>query len=282
MMNASELNLPRRRLALAGGLTMLGMAGCIKGAKPVTQTLPCEAPGTRPINRKFVFDRTTLPTVTMVERLVQHVERGLHPGDHLQVVSFGGVTPSLVEESARFLMPARADDAQQRDRARWSLSPDQRRHDEQCAIQVHQSLDLPARLKAVLVASDGSVLARSPIVEAIAATVGDWKGESLELWSDGIEYLGAERSFYGKTTALKLPDPVQWIEQLRGERLLPNLKGVQVTHMAIGLSETPGNGNARGLRPYADVIALKHLWAAYWQATGASHRFGEPLPVDGS
>jgi len=98
-----------------------------------------------------------------------------------------------------------------------------------------------------------------------------------------LEHLSPERSFYGHAGGLKLPQPDVWIEKLRHEKLLPDLRGVRMTHLTIAMSKVQAGGsNARGFRRHADVIALKHLWERHWQATGAQQlQFGEPLPVSG-
>jgi len=275
----------RRRLAAAAGLMLMtGLSGCNKTGSTAAVPLHCEPAVPMRINRKFLFDRTTVPPDGMVERIVRYLQGGLKPTDHLQILAFAGVTPSLIEEVARFQMPARADDPQQRERDRWSKSPAQIVKDQKCEVQVLEALNLGARLRSVLLSTDGAVQARSPIFEAIAAAVQGWSGQALELelWSDGVEHLSAERSFYGQAGGLKLPHPDAWIEQLRREQLLPDLRGVVVSHLAIGMNEVAGN-TARGLRRYPDVVALKQLWRAYWQATGAKQlRFSEPLPVDGT
>lgn len=257
----------------ASALTLL--TAC-KGGKAADE-MPCDAQPATPVTRKFVFDRTTVPPASVAPKLVRHLEQGLDRGEHLQVLRCGGITASLVEEFARFQAPSALLDPGLRERERWSKSPNQIRRERWCAEQALKAMNLRSRLNELVADIDQAPQARSPLFEAISAAVAGWRGTTLEFWSDGLEHMGAQRSFYGLGRALQLPDPGLWIERLKADGLLPNLKGVRVMHLAIGLSEVV-TGQPRVLRAHDQTLALKRVWAAYWDATGATHRFAEPLP----
>ena len=198
----------------AGALGLL--AGCKASGKPPASVIQCEALPPVPVGRKFIFDRTTVPPAELMPRLVQHLEQGLAPGDHLQVLRCGGVTASLVEEVARLQLPATRLDPGQRERDRWSKSPDQIRRERHCEEEAMKALNLSARLNEVVADTDAALQARSPVFEAIAAAASGWQGLSLELWSDGLEHLGAGRSFYGPGQTLRLPEPGAWALMMAG------------------------------------------------------------------
>ena len=122
----------RRVFLGATAATAVGLlTGCKANGKPASM-VTCDPLPAVAVNRKFIFDRTTVPPPDLLPRLVHYLEQGLAAGDHLQVLRCGGVTASLVDEVARLQLPTSRLDAGQRERDRWSKSPDQIRRERHC------------------------------------------------------------------------------------------------------------------------------------------------------
>ena len=84
-------------------------------------------------------------------------------------------------------------------------------------------------------------------------------------------------SFYGPRGALALPRVADWLEELRRATMLPDMRGVRVYHLALGMPEPARRGEHQPSMSFAQAARLKALWQAYWGATGANVSFGEPL-----
>lgn len=266
-----------RRGALLAGLSAL--AGCQRPQQDATHTaLDCPVLQAGPITHKFLFDCTTAVPPDMVQRMSNFVESLLQPHARLQVLSFGGVTPNLIREEFQIQMPGPRPTSAQREADRWSKAPRDIEMAEKCLARDWAQTQVRPQIEAVTQSADNTPRGRSPIFEAVSIACHGWAGGTLVLWSDGIEHHGPGRSFYG-SHGLAVPEPQAWLSRLRADDLLPDLaQRVAVQHLAVGLSEEPGE--ARRIRQFPETAALKQVWRRYWSAVGAhSLVFGEPLPV---
>ena len=73
-----------------------------------------------------------------------------------------------------------------------------------------------------------------------------------------------------------MPTPDELLRKLRKLGLVPQLNGLSVVHLGLGVGMAGESaGSSAGLR------ALKTAWTAYWAATGARLlTIGTPMPLD--
>jgi len=112
-------------------------------------------------------------------------------------------------------------------------------------------------------------------VEAIYAATAQWNPQDSELavLTDGMHHVPRGGiSFYGPRG---VPTAADWTADLRRTGLLPDLRGLRVYHLGLGLPE------AGGPPSYPHAHQLKALWQAYWDASNAQVSFGAPLYVQG-
>ena len=268
---------PNRRLALAAIAALI--AGCktdsrksvgTAGACPVRPTAALQ-----PSNRLVVADATTLTSAELRTRLLDGLVGWAGAGDRFQVTHFGG-TRAAWDGTARLIEVEGK--GQVGDAERWRHAPNEIARMLACARATRE--DLRRALSAALGQQDDSPAGQSPIFESLMDLTQNWPGaagsqRALVLISDGVQFSG--NVAFLRSGRLTAPTPAELVRKLQRLDLVPQLSGMCVLHLCLGVGIARGPAATGG-----DLRTLKAAWMGYWAATGARLlALGTPLPLDG-
>lgn len=277
-----------RRVA-AAVLCIGSLAGCIE--KPLQKAagsavpgsglggaLTCAAPGAAAAQMTILIDRTTILPKDAMNNLVGALTQvaGKHASVAITVAKTGGINASLL--TTTFTRTMRAESATDY----FRLSPADRALIARC--YKNDQSEFAAALTATLADVDDAPKGLSPLFSSIGALSTELREHAAKrsttfyFVSDGVEHT-VGHSFYSGSgdDRLRTLSKEEVQEYLARAQLLPDLTGVKVWHLAFALpsaTQTPVR-----LRPNAEAAALRGVWDAYWKASGATVRYGEPLPT---
>ena len=274
----------RRILFTTASAALVALAGCKRGQSEDARVpeIVCTPLVPKRINRRLLIDRTTRLPEPQTALLAHQVAAWVRDGGRLQVLRFGGTSRSLLEQVMDEQLPGDVRTPEQQLADRWSKSPNQVRREKFCDEKLRSDADVQRRVLQALRDTDLSPYGKSPVIEAVFGAASGLKPDEAELalMSDGVQHGAGGGSFYSNRSELALPRIKDWLEEIRRAGLLPDLKGVRVYHLALGLPEHY-RGKQRPAGSAAHGPSLKALWQAYWDATGANVSFGEPLYTQG-
>jgi hypothetical protein len=285
-----------RRFALLFLLVGLQLAGCQFGGgeQPSTKTgerptsaTPCGATKDTAVSKQstiVLVDRTTILEPEDRAQLVSDLKSyWARAGGRIAVITTGGTTSALTRTTFQGALPGASDVRKAAD-AKWSTTPAEQREATDCARRSLEAFEHAMAL--ALDDIDASEHALSPLIEALSAVVAaaDLRHgtQRLIFVSDGLQHTQSLTFYAPKADAVRQLSPQSLVEDLKRAEALPDVTGVAVAQLAIGLPAQSRQGAPRTLRPPAETRLLESIWTALYRAGGAaSVSFGHPLQPGG-